>query len=90
MNEDYLSWGRYPRVKQDIQIILWRPDSLPKIDDSKSLLPYGLGRSYGDVCLNDGGALLSTDSMARFISFDHDNGVIRCDAGVCLKDLPAG
>ena len=87
MNDDYLSWGRYPRVKQDVQKILLRPDSLPGLNETNSFLPYGMGRSYGDVCLNENGTLLSTTSMARFISFDHDNGVIRCDAGVCLKDL---
>jgi len=87
MSEKYLSWGRYPRVNQDIQKILWRPDTLPKVNESHSLLPYGLGRSYGDVCLNEDGTLLSTRSMARFIAFDKEKGVIRCDAGVCLKDL---
>ena len=87
MNEEYLSWGRYPKLKQDIQKLLWRPDILPKINKPNSFLPYGLGRSYGDVCLNENGTLLSTDSMARLIAFDHENGVIRCDAGICLKDL---
>ena len=87
MNDDYLSWGRYPRVKQDIQKILWRPDTLPKVEENNSLLPFGLGRSYGDVCLNENGTLISTASMARLIAFDRENGVIRCDAGVCLKDL---
>ncbi len=87
MNDEYLSWGRYPRVKQDIQEILWRSDSLPKIKPSGSFLSYGMGRSYGDVCLNDGGIILHTASMARLIAFDEANGVIRCDAGVCLNEL---
>ena len=87
MNDKFLSWGRYPRVKQDIHEFYWRSDALPEIKTSNSLLPYGMGRSYGDVCLNEGGIILHTTAMARFIAFDRENGVIRCDAGVCLKDL---
>ena len=87
MNDEYLSWGRYPRVKQDIQNILWHTDVLPKIKKSDSFLPYGMGRSYGDVCLNDGQTLVVTSLMSRFIAFDKERGVIRCDAGVCLKEL---
>lgn len=87
MNNEYLSWGRYPRVKQDSQQFLWRSDSFSTLKFSTNYLPYGMGRSYGDVCLNEGGTLLLTDSMARFITFDQENGVICCDAGVCLDDL---
>jgi FAD/FMN-containing dehydrogenase len=87
MNDDYLSWGRYPRVKQEVHEFHWRSDTLPKLTNHDKLLPYGMGRSYGDVCLNEGGTILSTNSMARFINFDLENGLIRCDAGVCLKDL---
>src|SRR5207248_916027 len=59
------------------------------------ILPYGNGRSYGDSCLNPGGALLLTRSMDRFIAFDRDAGLITCEAGVLLADIlqltgPAG
>jgi len=87
MNDDYMSWGRYPRVSQKVKEIQWRSDPFPEIKKSDSFLPFGMGRSYGDVCLNDGGTILSTKSMARFLAFDQENGVIRCDAGVCLKEL---
>ena len=87
MNNEYLSWGRFPRVKQDFQKFLWRSDPFPKLKHSTSFLPYGMGRSYGDVCLNEGGTILPTSSMARFIAFDQESGTIRCDAGICLNDL---
>jgi FAD/FMN-containing dehydrogenase len=87
MNDKYTSWGRYPRVKQEIQEFLWRTDNFPRLKNSDQFLPYGMGRSYGDVCLNEGGIIIPTSSFARFIAFDQENGVIRCDAGVCLKDL---
>lgn len=51
------------------------------------MLPFGNGRSYGDVCLNDGGLLLDCGGMNRFISFDAESGVLRCEAGVLLRDI---
>src|SRR4029077_6084963 len=53
------------------------------------------GHSYGDSCLNPGGALLVTRSLDRFIAFDRDAGLITCEAGVLLAEIlqltvPAG
>ena len=33
-------------------------------------IPRGMGRSYGDACLNPGGTLLSTARIDLFHSFD--------------------
>jgi FAD/FMN-containing dehydrogenase len=51
------------------------------------MLPYGNGRSYGDVCLNKDGVLLTTRGLDRFITFDPLSGVIECEAGVLLSDI---
>jgi FAD/FMN-containing dehydrogenase len=51
------------------------------------VLPYGRGRSYGDVCLNDGGTLLTTARMDHFLAFDSDTGRLHCEAGVCLDQV---
>ncbi len=48
-----------------------------------------MGRSYGDVCLNPGGVLWSTTGLDHLISFDRVTGVMRCEAGVLLRDLQA-
>jgi FAD/FMN-containing dehydrogenase len=53
------------------------------------VLPFGQGRSYGDSCLNDGGALLHTGALDRFISFDAASGLLRCEAGVTLAQILA-
>lgn len=50
-------------------------------------LPRGLGRSYGDVCVNDGGALLHTFRRDRLLSFDPVHGVLVCEAGASLADI---
>ncbi len=50
-------------------------------------LPRGLGRSYGDVCVNDGGTLLHTFRRDRLLSFDDVHGVLTCEAGASLADI---
>jgi len=50
-------------------------------------IPYGMGRSYGDACLNPGSFLWSTKGLDHFIDFDESSGVLTCEAGVTLRDL---
>ena len=51
------------------------------------MLAYGNGRSYGDVCLNQGGMLLRTRQLDRFISFDAATGILECEAGVLMSEI---
>ncbi len=48
---------------------------------------HGMGRSYGDVCLNPGGLLWMTTGLDRFIAFDDHTGHLVCEAGVLLQDI---
>lgn len=47
----------------------------------------GLGRSYGDAALNQGGAVLLDTRLNRFTAFDPATGTLECEAGVSFKDL---
>jgi FAD/FMN-containing dehydrogenase len=78
------SWGRWPRHEQRLIALTNRFDALP---DPEPMLPFGNGRSYGDVCLNDGGTLLLTRGMDRFIGFDPVAGTLECEAGVLLSEI---
>lgn len=80
------SWGRYPVVEQELLPLYWRNQSLPETD---SMLAYGKGRSYGDVCLNDSGIVIPTSNLQRYIYFDEQNGILRAEAGVTLADVLA-
>lgn len=85
MNEFY-SWGHYPPARHlNGERLPDRFAALPQA--ATSLLPYGNGRSYGDVCLNDGGRLLLTRGLDRFIAFDEQQGVLRCEAGLTLAEI---
>ena len=46
------SWGRLP-AESATRPLWWRDEPLPS-DLTGSMLPYGLGRSYGDSCLDRG------------------------------------
>jgi FAD/FMN-containing dehydrogenase len=64
-----------------------RHDPFPTLSGQKTILPFGNGRSYGDSCLNVGGALLQTRALDRFIRFDRETGVLACESGVLLADI---
>lgn len=80
------SWGRYPKATHSIRRLNWRTDPLPK-SEGESILPFGLGRSYGDSCLNDGGELLLTRALDHILAFDMERGLIRCEAGTSLEEI---
>jgi FAD/FMN-containing dehydrogenase len=86
------SWGNIPKVQQTCLDQTWRSQTLPGV---KTLLPFGQGRSYGDVCLNDQGYSLATGRLNRFIHFDREQGILSAEAGITLAEilqltLPAG
>jgi FAD/FMN-containing dehydrogenase len=84
----YGSWGRFPKAKHFRVIpVHWRHE-LPDFRSlKKPVLPYGQGRSYGDCCLNEEGFLIDTSGLCRFVAFDEQQGVLRCEAGVTLYEL---
>lgn len=84
---DVSSWGRLSR--QEHAAI-----SLNNFDQLKSCfenylpgLPHGMGRSYGDVCLNPQGSIWITTQLDHFIAFDESTGRLICESGVLLKDI---
>ena len=82
MNSAYPSWGRWPVAMQRALWLSNRFAPLPAFVGHA--LPRGNGRSYGDVCLDDGGTLLDARGLDRFIAFDPATGVLRCESGVLL------
>jgi FAD/FMN-containing dehydrogenase len=90
MHRYYHSWGRYPRFDQSAVMLRWQTLPLPIPADSvKSYLPFGNGRSYGDVCLNRDGFLLDARGLNHFMAFDTAKGILRCESGVLLSEILA-
>jgi FAD/FMN-containing dehydrogenase len=89
MTEDtFDSWGRIDcRPRQGIS-----PDVYENMRGQAgpgAYLPFGNGRSYGDSCHNDGGALIDSRRRSRIESFDPGTGILSCDAGVTLREILA-
>jgi FAD/FMN-containing dehydrogenase len=87
-NPQFESWGRYPKYNAQVVPINWQDDFPRAIAGSHdSMLPVGLGRSYGDVCLLKDGTLLQTTGMNRLIDFDPATGVLTAEAGISLAQI---
>lgn len=88
MKDRYGSWGRYPQARA-VQVV--QPARLEEIPPLGAfhhpVLAYGMGRSYGDSCLNDNGILLDTVRLAGVDGFDRQRGILRCEAGFTLADI---
>lgn len=82
------SWGRLSRPEQ-VCVPLLTPSQAVEAVRATQLpgLAFGQGRSYGDVCLNPDGALWLTDGLDHWLAFDPEQGVLRCEAGVLLRDI---
>jgi FAD/FMN-containing dehydrogenase len=86
----YLSWGRYPRhYATRIHRVFWRDqiDTVLKNASERPVLPYGMGRSYGDSCLNDGGELIDCTRCDRILAADWESGIATIEAGMTLAEL---
>jgi len=81
------SWGRLGHQEHRC-VPLWETGQAAELmRQTTPGLPFGKGRSYGDVCLNPGGTLWETDRLDRFISFNRDTGVLECEAGAQLGEI---
>ena len=50
-------WNNIPKVNNS-KAIMYSNSKPFKFDNKTTYLPRGLGRSYGDVCLNNNGSLI--------------------------------
>jgi FAD/FMN-containing dehydrogenase len=85
---EYRPWGHAAAsVHTAVHPVVWRSEPPALAELTGSVLPFAYGRSYGDSCLNDGGALLDVAPLNRFIGFDAERGRMRCEAGVTLAEV---
>jgi len=80
------SWGRLSHNNYQIEYFN-KKDDVFKNSGSIPGIPFGMGRSYGDICLNTNGNIWFTRGLNKFISFDSENGLLRCEAGITLKEI---
>ncbi|MDP3559075.1 MAG: FAD-binding oxidoreductase [Legionellaceae bacterium] len=81
------SWGRLGAWDHDVQALSDRRHVAKLISGTGPGIALGMGRSYGDVCLNPNGILWQTTGLDRLMSFDETSGRLLCEAGVRLGDI---
>ena len=81
------SWGRLGSFEHKVVKLSGRYQVTSQLKSSCTGLAHGMGRSYGDVCLNPDGFLWKTTNLDRFISFTEHTGQLVCEAGVLLRDI---
>lgn len=79
------NWGNYPVVEKEMK----SEDSYSEINNfiqnRNEVIARGNGRCYGDASLAE--HIFSTKRLNKFISFDHINGILECEAGVLLSEI---
>ena len=84
-SRQFLSWGRHPMpLNQGALRLRSLNEPIPAPANNSTVLPYGLGRSYGDSCLNDSNFIIPVACFDNFISFNAATGTLRAEAGVSL------
>lgn len=98
MDHTVLSWGRSHKYDHSCEHLeRFTPieqHSFIQNQDTQITF-HGKGRSYGDVCLNEGKRLILTAGKDNLISFDRSSGRLNAYSGITLAQLhqitiPAG
>lgn len=82
-------WGRFPRAKCSS----YRPERMAgipqiiKFGQNEKYIARGYGLSYGDASLNRGNGVILMERIDRFLMFDPETGLLRCEAGVQLAEI---
>lgn len=78
------SWGRLGGVTAEVDAPAWLDQV--RLDPTPALA-FGLGRSYGDSCLLDGGHMIETRFLDRVLDFNPQTGLLRAEAGISLDAI---
>ncbi len=76
-------WGGYPTIDANVS----KPSSAQSCEllDSTTLIPRGMGRSYGDSALASN--VLQTTRLDHFLSFEPATGLITVEAGITIREI---
>lgn len=85
--EKVSSWGRLSHLNHKVYHLHRENPMMSLMPEKLTGICYGMGRSYGDVCLNPEGSLWKTRYLDHLISFDENTGRLICEAGVLIKDI---
>lgn len=81
------SWGRLSSFPHEVIDLVSPQQAIHQITGHHPGIAHGMGRSYGDICLNPERVLWRTTGLDHFISFDETSGRLVCEAGVVLRHI---
>lgn len=78
-------FGQYPTIDASIHAPHTKDALCHALKTQKTLIPRGLGRSYGDSSLAHD--IVETRYFQHFHAFDARTGMLTCDAGLSLDEI---
>lgn len=79
------NWGLYPKTEAEVKSFSSPRQALSETADWSDYIPRGLGRCYGDSSLSE--HILDTTKYNRFLAFDGETGLFKCQAGASFKEI---
>ncbi len=79
-------WGKHPQVRCRLRAAQ-STAQVGRLLDPEGTIARGLGRSYGDPALNEGGTVLDCSGLDRYRAFDESTGTLTCEAGTSLAQI---
>lgn len=83
----FSSWGNLKKEPHVIKEFNLASKFEKYLEEGKTILPLGNGRSYGDVCTNSNNILLHSANLSNFVALDTKNDTLTLEAGIILKDI---
>lgn len=85
------SWGHYPACPQQAVRPAWQDQIAPLLATARNhdhpVLPFGMGRSYGDSCMGSRDHVIQTTGLNHMIEFNPLTGRLHCESGVTLDSI---
>ena len=80
-----ISWGMYPKVQNNVHKLKTIDGLKESITQTKELIAYGNGRSYGDSAIAK--EIVHAEPYDYFLDFDEENGILHAQSGALLSDI---
>lgn len=84
--EKLAGWGNYP-ISNSIVTQPRNSKDWKRLGDDHTLIPRGLGRSYGDQATNNNGWVGISTAMHHLLNWDEERGILECEAGTSLEEI---